>query len=99
MRKYSVFIIIAIVIASLFIVKSFFFPTPNEGNAKSSDGKKMDTPALAVDIIVLKNQKAANEIQSTGTVLANEKVELASEGSGKVIGIYFKEGSYIGKIK
>ena len=55
----------------------------------------MDTPALAVDIMVLKNQKAANEIQSTGTILPNEKVELASEGSGKVVGIYFKEGSYV----
>ena len=95
MRKYSVFIIIAIIIASLFIIKSLFFPTPNEGNANASNGKKIDTPALAVDIMVLKNQKAANEIQSTGTILPNEKVELASEGSGKVVGIYFKEGSYV----
>ncbi len=95
MRKYSIFIIIAVVIAALFLAKMLFFPESTEGKSKGPNAKKPPEAVLAVDIMVLKSQKAASEIQSTGTVLPNEKVELASEGSGKVIGIYFKEGSFV----
>lgn len=39
------------------------------------------------------------DITASGTVLANEEVELHPEASGKVIGIFFQEGEYVDKGK
>jgi membrane fusion protein (multidrug efflux system) len=52
---------------------------------------------VAVDIIVVKTEKLDSKIQSTGTLLANEEVELRSEISGKISRIYFKEGDRVKK--
>ncbi|MDO1447805.1 efflux RND transporter periplasmic adaptor subunit [Rhodocytophaga aerolata] len=52
---------------------------------------------VAVDVIVVKSEKLDNKIQSTGTILANEEVELRSEISGKVSRIFFKEGDRVKK--
>jgi len=95
MRKYIILIIIAVVVAGLLLTKSIFFPAAAENNSKDKGLKMNNAPALNVEILVLKSEKASNNIQSTGTILPNEKVELAAEGSGKVIGIYFKEGSFV----
>lgn len=46
---------------------------------------------------VLKSTKLDNNVITTGTVLANESVELKSETSGKIVKIYFKEGSHVNK--
>jgi membrane fusion protein (multidrug efflux system) len=46
---------------------------------------------------LVKGQTLDNEIRTIGTVRANEEVELRSEVSRKVTGIYFKEGSYVSK--
>jgi len=94
MRKYIVFIAIAIVIAALFLIKSIFFPAPAENATGFGPGGKKSGP-LAVDIQILKPEKASGSLQSTGTVLPNEKVELSPEAAGKVSGIYFKEGGYV----
>lgn len=95
MRKYSIFVIIAVVVAGLLLTKSLFFPAPTEDQSKGKGPGGKGNTALNVEIMVLKSQKAANNIQSTGTILPNERVELAAEGSGKVIGIYFKEGAFV----
>lgn len=52
---------------------------------------------LSVDAVVLKPQKLKNQIFTTGTLLANEEVELRPEIAGRVIGVYFQEGSPITK--
>jgi len=38
-----------------------------------------------------------NSVYTTGTILANEEVELRSEISGKIVNILFKEGSFVSK--
>ncbi len=48
-----------------------------------------------VEVIVIKPDTLQNIIYSTGTLLPNEKVELRNEVSGRVIGIYFEEGSEV----
>jgi membrane fusion protein (multidrug efflux system) len=52
--------------------------------------------SIPVAAYVLKPQPLENKIFATGTVVANEEVELRSEISGKITRIYFEEG---GKIK
>lgn len=53
--------------------------------------------AVNVNVFIVKPERLSNTIVSTGTLLANEEVELRSETSGKITKIYFKEGSRVRK--
>lgn len=53
--------------------------------------------ATIVDAVVIKPRFLERKISLTGSVVANEEVEIRSEVSGKVTGIYFNEGSQVQK--
>lgn len=53
--------------------------------------------ALLVDASVIQPQLLRNTIRTTGTLRANEEIELRSEISGKVVNILFEEGSKVRK--
>jgi len=53
--------------------------------------------AVAVNVKVIQPQLLKNEFYTTGSILANEKVELRCEVSGRITGIYFQEGSEVKK--
>ncbi len=65
-----------------------------KGDSKVKDGKNKVT---AVNGIVLKAQTFDNILSLSGSIEANEQVEIRSEVSGIVEGIYFKEGSNVSK--
>jgi membrane fusion protein (multidrug efflux system) len=50
---------------------------------------------IPADVYVAKVSQFTSGIQAIGTLLPNEEVQLISEASGKVIGIYFKEGTQV----
>ncbi len=52
-------------------------------------------PSLSVSGHVLLPESIRDEVRSTGTLLPDEEVDLAFETSGKVVGIYFQEGSHV----
>ncbi|MEW6051777.1 MAG: efflux RND transporter periplasmic adaptor subunit [Candidatus Zixiibacteriota bacterium] len=52
---------------------------------------------LAVDAVVIRPQPLENKINATGTLLANEEVELRPEISGRITGISFAEGGKVHK--
>jgi membrane fusion protein (multidrug efflux system) len=52
---------------------------------------------VPVDAIVIQPQLLDNRIFTTGTLLANEEVQLRPEISGRVTGIFFAEGSKVKK--
>ena len=52
---------------------------------------------VPVEALVITPQPLENKIGVTGTLLANEEVELRSEISGRVTGIFFSEGSRVTK--
>jgi len=54
-------------------------------------------PSIPVSGIVIKPKKIHNKITVTGSVRANESVELKSEISGKIQTIYFLEGTNVNK--
>lgn len=58
------------------------------------DGKK---PPTAVQAIVLKSQEFTNVISVSGSVEANEQIDIHSEVSGVVKHIFFTEGSFVNK--
>ena len=53
--------------------------------------------ALSVEATVLRPQLLRNQIFATGTLLANEEVELRPEIAGRITGVYFDEGRRITK--
>jgi len=53
--------------------------------------------ALKVDAVVVEPGSVEDKIYTTGTILANEEVELRSEISGKITEIYLQEGSSVEK--
>ncbi|HMR89913.1 MAG TPA: efflux RND transporter periplasmic adaptor subunit [Saprospiraceae bacterium] len=70
-----------------------------------SKEKKADTPSgapkgngsITVDGIIAQEETTSNTITTTGNIIANEEVEIKSEVSGRVVKIYFKEGTPVSK--
>jgi membrane fusion protein (multidrug efflux system) len=52
---------------------------------------------IPVNVMIVKDTTISNNIDVTGTIDANEKVNLISEVAGRITGIYFTEGSYVKK--
>ncbi len=52
---------------------------------------------LPVTATIARPSYLTNGIRSAGTLLANEEVDIVSKVSGKVTGVYFKEGSVVKK--
>lgn len=55
--------------------------------------------ALKVNGVITKSVNFSNSLSVSGSIEANEQVDIRSEISGLVTGIYFTEGSYVGKGK
>lgn len=69
-----------------------------EEEKKSSNSQSTTAnAALSVAGMILKASQIDDKIYATGTLLANEEVELSPETSGRIIGIYFEEGSRVSK--
>ncbi len=60
-------------------------------------GREPGANLLSIEAIVLQPQLLRNQIFTTGTLLANEEVELRPEISGRITGVFFDEGRRISK--
>jgi membrane fusion protein (multidrug efflux system) len=68
------------------------FETENESSVQNSSA---GTGLLEVEAVELDFETVEDRIFSTGTIQANEVVELATEASGIITQIYFDEGSRV----
>lgn len=89
------------IIYTLLIVGFIAFITyrivENKSSDESSKGKDKKNKSISVNGIVVKAQTFDNTLSLSGSIEANEQVDIRSEVSGIVEGIYFKEGSKVGK--
>lgn len=69
------------------------FETKNEAEVQRVSGSDL----LEVEAVELDYETVEDRIYSTGTVQANEVVELATEASGIITDIYFEEGAQVEK--
>ncbi|SYZ74758.1 Efflux transporter, RND family, MFP subunit [Candidatus Zixiibacteriota bacterium] len=68
------------------------------GNSKATGrGVSGDRGTVSVEAMVIRPRIFLNKIYSTGTLLANEEVELRPEIAGLITGIYFEEGKKVNK--
>ena len=64
---------------------------------KGPVSRGQQTSRVPVEVLVVKPKILVNEIFTTGTILANERVELRNEIPGRVINILFEEGREVAK--
>lgn len=84
---------IVIILAVLFLIawpKLDFLHA--EETANKEEESSMGSEEIPVNVVVVEQQSTDQNIRITGTIQANESVELRSEISGKVDRIYFDEG-------
>ena len=67
------------------------------GPGGGGPGKGGAMPPAKVDGIVVKAENFANSLSVSGSIEANEEVQIRSEISGLVTAINFKEGTYVSK--
>ncbi|MEI6455731.1 MAG: efflux RND transporter periplasmic adaptor subunit [bacterium] len=86
------------VIPLCFLLLPFlFFVTGCNSVDKGNAGKGGPPKAITVGAVVIKPRVLENKIISTGSLLANEEVELRSEVPGRIVEINFEEGSHVRK--
>lgn len=66
------------------------------GPGGAGGGGRRNGPVV-VKLMIVKDTTISNIIDVTGTIDANERVNLISETSGRITGIYFNEGSHVNK--
>jgi membrane fusion protein, multidrug efflux system len=71
--------------------------TSNKNKNDDPKGKDGKGKTMTVSGIVVKTQTFDNNLSLSGSIEANEQVEIRSEISGIVEGIYFQEGSNVSK--
>lgn len=69
----------------------------NKSNDSGSKAKEVKNKSINVNGIVVKAQTFDNNLALSGSIEANEQVDIRSEVSGIVEGIYFIEGSNVSK--
>ena len=69
----------------------------NQRKNDDSKDKGMKNKAMTVNGIIVKPITFENKLSLSGSIEANEQVEIRSEVSGIVEGIFFQEGSYVSK--
>lgn len=98
--KYIIYILLALVIGFL-IYNKFFSERAKKIQQETTRGggkkKKGRNGPVAVKLMIAKDTVLDNNIDVTGSIDANEKVNLVSETSGNITGIYFQEGSQVKK--
>lgn len=69
----------------------------NKSGDSGSKGKDGKNKSMTVNGIIVQAQTFDNNLSLSGSIEANEQVDIRSEVSGIVEGIYFKEGSNVSK--
>lgn len=87
--------LVLLIILGLIIVPKFI----SNDDSQISNQKQNSNPQVPVDGFILKSASLDNDIRAIGNIRANEEAEIRSEISRKIRGIYFKEGSFVGKGK
>lgn len=95
--RYYIYIALALLIG--FLIYNKFFSEKGKVAMAVNAGKKgkRKTGPVPVNIMIVKDTAVNNNIDVTGTIDANEKVNLTSETAGNITGIYFKEGTHVQK--
>ncbi len=97
MKKNFKTIIISVVILAVILILALPKIISSEDVTTGNDQAGRVNNTTQVKAHVVDTESMSNKVYATGTILANEEVELRSEVAGKITEILFKEGSYVKK--
>jgi membrane fusion protein (multidrug efflux system) len=97
--RYIIYTALALLVAYLIYNKFFSKNAKESAAAMAAGGKggKRKNGPVSVNIMIVKDTAINNIIDVTGSIDANEKVNLVSQTAGNITGIYFTEGSKVQK--
>ena len=99
MKKIILYVALPVVL--LVVLGLIFVPKFLGGGDKPASDKKQgpnqQSQQISVDGFVIRSETLDNDIKAIGNIKANEEAEIRSEVSRKIRGIYFKEGTYVGR--
>jgi len=90
--RVSLLIIVGVVLAVGFTsprVRDWLFGTSDTAGEQSGDRR------LPVETVIIRPEMVQDRILATGTIIADEEVEIRSEISGKIVSIAFREGTRV----
>ena len=90
--KYIAVGVLLLLVAGFYIVPMIFSSKETIEKNKTTVNVSQQT---SVDGFIIIESVLENEVKTNGSVRANEEVEIRSEVSRKVTGIYFREGTYV----
>lgn len=87
------------VIVAVVIVYFIYSALAGTGKEQPAAGKPARTGArtIQVDAYVAKTSSLNEAIEASGTLQSNEEVQIQAEITGRVVGLYFKEGTNVTK--
>lgn len=91
--KYFIITLLAVLLGGMIIYRI----TKNKSENDKGGDKNGKKPPVAVSAVVVKLQDFSNAISLSGSIEANEQIEIHSEVSGVVESISFSEGSNVSK--
>lgn len=94
--KYIIYTLLILLIGYL-LYNKFYGSKAKETSALNASGKKGKKPPVPVNVMIVKDTSFSNSIDITGSIDANERVDLRSETAGNITGIYFTEGTHVQK--
>ena len=98
MNKFIKWGIVAIIVAGLAVMGiRTFTPKVNEEIKKTPEAKAKQSRDLNVKAVVLSPTTISDEFFVSGSIIPDEEVDLSFETSGKIIDIFFKEGTRVSK--
>ncbi|MCL9804718.1 efflux RND transporter periplasmic adaptor subunit [Flavobacterium amniphilum] len=95
--KHIVYLLLAVVLGGMVFYRISANNAKDEENGKGKGKEGGDKKPSKVSGIVLKPQVFSDNLLLSGSIEANEQIEVRSEVSGVVQSINFKEGSYVSK--
>ncbi len=82
------------------VIKNTFFykeDAPAQSEQKGQRGSGRSNKPLNVNARIIKYENLNDIVQSRGSIIPDEEVDLSFETSGKIVKIYFQEGSQVRK--
>jgi len=80
--------------AVVLVLVGLALPKIDVSGASDDEGEQEDAP-MGVDATVLRPGSVGEQVRTTGTLRADESVELTAEASGKITEIQFEEGGRV----
>ncbi len=95
--KYIIYPLLILVIGYILYNKFYGTGAKSKKIEPATKGGKKPNKPVPVNVMLVKDTAFSNAIDITGTIDANEQVDLRSETAGNITGIFFKEGTYVNK--